>query len=134
MIYWIRWSLVLPTAVLSWYGAVVITLFMHGATEIFCPPEDIISGLCQAPWFNSFSRSLLYIGPAIAACFVVLSTVFMSPSHRNIVAFVVFLGGCVIAMFMAIPMENYWGLASTITSGFITLIFVKKHFGGKVNA
>jgi hypothetical protein len=50
---WLRWLLVLPAAWVAWYAAVLIGFGLYTVAEALCPPDQVISGMCVAPWFGT---------------------------------------------------------------------------------
>ena len=82
----LRWLCVPPAALAAWYLALILALLLHTAVEGFCPPDQVVSGACFAPWFLRFSDVLVCFGAALAASLIVLAAFLVAPSHRFHVA------------------------------------------------
>ena len=85
---WLRWLLVLPVAWLSWIVAAMVALTLYTIAETLCPREQMISGLCTAPWFDHAERAILSFGAGLAAALITVSCTLLAPSHRRVVVVV----------------------------------------------
>lgn len=97
---WLRWLAVILSAVLAWWIAFIVGLFMMSAAERLCPPELLISGTCNVPWWSYVVQGISSFGAALAAVLVVLVSSVVAPSHRRRVAWLTYSVGTVVAVIM----------------------------------
>lgn len=74
----------------------------HSITECFCPADQMISGMCVAPWFENVDAWLSRFFSAFAAALIIVSCYFTAPAARALVAWLVFGVGAVYALWIAI--------------------------------
>ena len=107
MIKLLRWIGILPAAIAGWYLALFVALIFHGLLDSFCPPDEVTSGMCNASWYPFASRSVICFGAALSAFLVVFFSSLVAPSHRGTVAWVSYLVGAVLALYMAVFASRY---------------------------
>jgi len=100
MIVQIRWLAVLPAAIAGWYLALIIGLLAYSGVEKLCPPEQMVSGACIAPWFRYATGAISALGAALAAILVITLAALAAPSHRVIVIRSAFVAGLLVASYM----------------------------------
>lgn len=105
----LRWLCVAPAAIAGWLLALVIALAVLGLVDSLCPPEEMVSGMCGAPWYPLASRAVVCFGAGLSALLVVGLAAWVAPSHRRVVAWASFGLGAAIAIVLA-------GVASDVFS------------------
>jgi hypothetical protein len=120
----IRWILLLPAAVAAWYVALLLGIALHIGLDAICPPDQMVSGSCVAPWHWAASQVVVCIGAALAAVLIVVTCTFVAPSHKRIVAVITFTGGTLVAIVMVLDTDAYAAFASAIVAGLATLLLV----------
>jgi len=113
----LRWLCVLPAALAAWYLALILAVLLHTAVEGFCPPDQVVSGACFAPWFLRFSDVLICFGAALAASLIVLAAFLVAPSHRFYVAWATFIVGACVALCFAALLGAWAECASALAAG-----------------
>jgi len=68
--------------------------------DSFCPPEEMVSGSCQADWYRPAFDALVAAFSGLSAVVVVLAPTLMAPSRRVAVAAVAFGCGAAVALSM----------------------------------
>ena len=43
----LRWVLILPSAVVAWFAALLVGMLALSLAEHLCPPENVVSGTCD---------------------------------------------------------------------------------------
>ena len=73
--------------------------------DALCPPDQIESGMCIAPWYDSAFDAAVCFCAALAAFLIVTLASITAPSHKRVVASVVYVIGAAtaIAMFLDMP-------------------------------
>lgn len=99
---WLRWIGLLPAALAGWVLAFFIALAMFGWLDSFCPPEEMVSGMCGASWYPLASQAVVCFGAGLSAFFVVGAAAWVAPSHRRVVAWVSFGVGASIAVLVGV--------------------------------
>lgn len=120
MIRWLRWLLLLPGAWLAWVAAVLIGIFLQRGLESLCPAEQVVSGMCAAPWFDTAIRGVTGFSAGVAAVLILLTTTLLAPGHRPAVAAATFFIGSLAALAMAIRTGSWLELAAAIVAGGLT--------------
>lgn len=65
----------------------------------FCPAEQMISGLCIAPWFSTAKSFVIVLFSGISAVFVIVSAYFLAPNYKVKVAVIALLLGVLVASY-----------------------------------
>ena len=78
----IRWILVIPSAVVGWYIALFIGLILYAAVDLFCLPEHMVSGSCQAPWHEPVFNGLVVYVSCLSTVFVLVLSVIVAPKKE----------------------------------------------------
>jgi hypothetical protein len=112
-----RWIAVLPTIFAVYVLGLTFTFLTMDFAMSYCPPEEVFSGACGAPWYDVFEHQLLCV-PAFASGFaMVLAPSLVAPNHRRFLSWLLYLGG-VGVVFAAQFGEFYLeSLAATIGGG-----------------
>ena len=130
MINLLRWIGIVPTVIAGWYLALITGLFLFASLDSLCPPEELVSGMCNASWYPLASRLLICFGAALSAFLVVLVASLVAPSHRKAVAWLSYVVGAVIAFYMAVSASRYAShyleLGSALAAGLLAVWVVHR--------
>ena len=102
---------------MSWAVALAFGLVLYQLVESFCPAEQMISGMCVAPWFRYAAAAVFCVSAGVAAVLILVACTFMAPSHRPVVAGVVFVVGAMVALAMAVAASAFGELATALGVG-----------------
>ncbi len=116
----IRWILILPAAIAAWYVSLFLGIALYKGVEALCPPGQMESGHCFAPWFLTASKALVAFGAALAATLVMVTCTWIAPAYKRQVAIATFVIGTAVAIIMAWNHE-FAAMASAIVAGAIAL-------------
>lgn len=122
-----RWILVIPSAFLGWYAALLIGMVLYVASNHFCPPENMYSGLCMAEWSSLVLDGILIVSAGLSAVLTLLFPVLMAPDNRILVAKFIFVGGFGCALYTVYYVREWGPFISAVISGVIFLIFLLKY-------
>ena len=64
---WLRWLLVIPAVYVAWHLAIVAGMLLLALAESFCPAEQVVSGMCIAPWFERAETVIFLFSAGLAA-------------------------------------------------------------------
>lgn len=117
-----RWLLITPACVAAWYLALFIGLYIHSIVASFCPPEFIVSGFCEAPWYPTAEKIVMCSGAALSAFLVVLTAAAVAPSHRVLASKIALAIGAVVAIIFAVAGGAYFALASALLAGLLGVL------------
>jgi hypothetical protein len=92
----------------AWFVALFAGIIAHSVAESFCPADQMVSGMCVAPWFETLDAWLIRFFSAFAAALIISSTYFVAPAARPLVAWIVFAAGAVYALWIAVS-TSAWG-------------------------
>ena len=126
MILWLRWLSVIPAAVVGWFIALAFGLFLLHVLDSMCPPEQIVSGMCTAPWYDTGFEVAVVIGASLAAFLVVVLASITAPTHRILVSRLAFAGGAAYALYGAFVTHSYAALAFALASGLVAVWTVSR--------
>ena len=118
-----RWILLPVVSFAAWIAALVTGMAAHSVVESFCPADQMISGLCVAPWFESVDAWLVRFFSAFAAALIIVSCYFTAPAARAIVAWVVLGAGGIYALFLAI-VSWAWGEFIAAGAGGLAVVWL----------
>ena len=116
-----RWLLIVPTAVIAWYAAILLGISLDLGLEALCPADQTISGLCVAPWYKTAFAAVTCVGAGFAAVLVLLACTWLAPSHRRLVATATFSVGAVVAIFMGVSANAMGPLITALLAGAVVL-------------
>ncbi len=125
----VRWVLAIPAAVVGWYTAVLIGIVIYSIGDALCPPELMESGWCNASWHPIFFKSTFTFCASISAAFAVMAGSYMAPTHRALVAKLIFLFGSAFATFFAISSKEYVVLVGALLCGLGSMLFIIRQSG-----
>ena len=104
----VRWILLPIVCIAAWIAALFAGIVAHSVAGFFCPADQMVSGMCVAPWFETLDAWLVRFFPAFAAALIVALCYFTAPTARTLVAWVVFAVGAVYALWIAV-ISWVWG-------------------------
>ena len=110
----VRWILLPIVCIAAWIAALFAGIVAHSVAESFCPADQIVSGMCVAPWFETLDAWLIPFFSAFAAALIIVSCYFTAPAARTLVAWVVFAAGAIYAIWIAVVS---WAWAEFIAAG-----------------
>jgi hypothetical protein len=103
-----RWILLPIVCLTAWIAALFTGIVARSVAEFFCPADQMVSGMCVAPWFETLEAWLIRFFSAFAAALIIVSCYFTAPAARALVAWVAFGAGAVYALWIAI-VSWAWG-------------------------
>ena len=104
----LRWILLPIVCIAAWLAALFAGILAHSIAESFCPADQMVSGMCVAPWFETLDAWLIRFLSAFAAALIISSAYFVAPAARPLVAWIVFAAGAVYALWIAVS-TSAWG-------------------------
>jgi len=123
----LRWIAVVPSAMLAWCIAFVVSLYALGMAERFLCPADLLSSSgCYTPWWSSVEQSAAALGAALAAFLVVLVATFVAPSHRRRVAWYSYAVGAFFAVLIGFWTHFLVEMATTLLAGAVTAAVISR--------
>jgi fucose permease len=121
---WLRWCLVVPAACAAWYAALILAFGLYSVFEALCPPDQMVSGMCMAPWFDYAVSAVICTGAALAATFILIGSAVIAPSHKSIVVVATFIGGAVVAVVLGVLANAYFELLTSVAVGLLITIWL----------
>ena len=73
----------IPVAYLGYYVAMISGMAALALAEAFCPPDDVISGMCTAEYMGWIEKLLFVLFPGLAEVLVVLLPSLVAPSKSG---------------------------------------------------
>jgi hypothetical protein len=113
----IRWLLIVPASVAAWYLALVVGIMLLAAVSGLCPPDQLVSGACTAPWYQTASLAVLCFGAGLAATLILIVSTLLAPTHKRQAAVATYIIGAAVACMMGIAATEYAAMASAIVVG-----------------
>jgi len=117
MIKAVRWLLLLPLTLAGWYLVMLLGIVLLDLAMAACPPEEVVSGACTAPWMGGVEAGIFYLCSALAATAWVLIPALMAPALKRETAWVAFISGGLVAGMMALHMAAWDDLAVSLSAG-----------------
>lgn len=122
----LRWMAIFPGIYVSWHLSLIVGMALLAIAEAFCPEDQMVSGLCVAPWFFWVEDAIFLFCAALAAALVVASAALIAPAHRVRVAWVTFIGGCLVAGYLGWSTGAFKELAAAVASGLVTTLVIAR--------
>src|SRR5712691_9696202 len=97
----LRWILVPVVCVAVWFVAFFLGLFILRYAASFCPKDQMVSGICTAPWWRPVEKIIFYFSIGLSAILVVTAGFFVAPAARAVVAWLVFGIGSIVAFWLS---------------------------------
>ena len=104
----VRWVLLPIVCIAAGVAALFAGIVAHSVAEFLCPADQMGSGMCGAPWFETLNTWLVRFFSAFAAALIIVSSYFTAPAARTVVAWVVFAVGAIYALWIAV-ISWAWG-------------------------
>jgi hypothetical protein len=98
----VRWILLPIVCIAAWIAALFTGVVAHSVAECFCPSNQMVSGMCVAPGFETLDAWLVRFFCAFAAALIIVSCYVTAPAARTLVAWIVFSLGGVYALWIAV--------------------------------
>jgi hypothetical protein len=127
----LRWLLVIPAGWAGWIVAALATMAADGLVPRLCPADEVVSGVCVAPWAPYAEKAIIAGGAGLAGALVVLFAALMAPAHRGAVAVLAFGAGLVAALYMAVMADAYAELAAAVGAGLLVVWWVRRRRGAR---
>jgi hypothetical protein len=123
----LRWISVPAACLAAWYATLIVGGYTYGRVErIICPPGDFISGTCMNATVGKFMQGWIVLFVAISGMGVVAAATWAAPTHKTLVAWLVFAVGASVAVFFAVQSTMYFGGAAAILSGAATAVAITR--------
>lgn len=124
----VRWALAGPGAIAAWYATFLVGIITHGTVEnALCPAGEMESGMCLNSRVRTYLEILIYMFVALSAIAVVSAAVDIAPSHKRIVAWVVFAAGSLAAALLATTADAYGQGISAVAAAFVATLVIDKY-------
>ena len=98
----VRWVLAPIGGLVAWHATLFLGLVAVGVLDSMCPPDKIVSGMCQADWYEPAFDALVAVFAGISAVVVVLVPALIAPTHRLRMAWVAYGVGAAFAICSAL--------------------------------
>lgn len=123
-----RWALAGPGAIAAWYATFFVGIITHGAVESsLCPPGEMESGMCMSSRVQMYLEILIYFFVALSAIAVVAAAAVIAPTHKRIVAWVVFATGSLAAVLFAVAADAFGQGISAVAAGFAAAFAIDRY-------
>lgn len=127
----LRWVLVPVACIAAWYAAFFIGLFILSAAESSCPRDQIVSGVCIAPWWEPVEKCVFCFSTGLSAVLVVACGFFTAPAARGFVAWLVFGTGSIVAVWVAAESAMWVECVSAVAAGLLTaFVLTRSRYAG----
>jgi hypothetical protein len=110
----LRWLAVIPGAISGWFLALALGFVIVSVIDSYCPPDQVESGMCIAPWYSTAFDAAVCFSAALAAFLVVLFASVMAPAHQRAVSWVAYVSGAVATVAMTGTSPNVRTLNAAI--------------------
>jgi hypothetical protein len=122
----LRWVLMPVASIAAWYVALFLGILLLNIAESFCPADEMISGICVAPWFRAVESGIFSFSTALSAVFVVAAAFFVAPAGKVLVAWLALSIGSIVAFIFALG-TSAWGMfASAVIAGLFTMFLLSR--------
>lgn len=122
----LRWILLVPLTVAGWYLVLLLGMVLLTLADGFCPPEEMVSGYCTAPWYAYVDAGVFYFCSGLAAILWVLLAALIAPAWRRGVGWVAFAIGALVASAMTLHLGAWDDLAISLAAGFATAWWIQR--------
>jgi hypothetical protein len=122
----LRWILLPVVCFASWIVALFLGIFVHSFAESFCPADQMVSGVCIAPWFETLDTCLICFFSAFAAALIISAAYFVVPIYRSVVAWIVFGLGASYALWIAVATSAWPEFTAAGVGGLAALFFLTR--------
>ena len=118
----VRWLLVVPSAVISWFLVLLGGTLVYSFVSDLCPPEQVVSGLCNAPHIILLEELSILMTAALSAVSVVCIPPLVAPSHKIHVATIAYLLGIIALLTLTNNVMEKESLAAFICGAIALLL------------
>jgi len=116
----VRWLAMVPAAILAWHVAILIGFALLAVLDALCPAEQMVSGLCVAPWFRGAEAGVFIFSAAFAGAALVAVCTLVAPGHRGIVAWTTLALGTLLATYLALETMAVREFVAAVTAGTVS--------------
>ena len=120
----LRWLVIVPAAYVSWHFCLVLGMVLLATAESFCPQDQKVSDLCVAAWFEWVEAIIFIFSAGLAAILIVASAAMIAPAYRVWVAWITFISGSLVAVYLGWITGGMKELIAAVIGGFVTLLMV----------
>lgn len=118
----LRWLVLIPCVIAAWYAAFAIGLSTYlFIVKYLCPKEDLGSGMCHNQIIANTLEITMHTFVAISAIFVLVTAIFIAPSYKKQISYIVFLLGSLAAFFMGYELKLWSLILVALLAGALTL-------------
>ena len=122
----VGWALAAIVGVVAWHLVVILGMFADGLLHDCCPPDQVVSGLCMADWYDPAQDVLVIVFAGLSAVAVVLIPPLVTPSHRWKTALVAYGVGATFALVFAANSADVWApAASALIAGAASILVAR---------
>jgi hypothetical protein len=120
----LRWLAIIPATAVAWaltaaLGGGLLKVAVH-----LCPPEQLVSGMCRAPWYRNLEEAVIVGWAALLVALTVTVPAVIAPSHRGSVATVALVAAAA-ALLPAAYMLGWWGsFTAAVLAGVLSWLTV----------
>ena len=105
----LRWILLPVVCVAAWCAAIYVAGTAFSIAEsLFCPADQIVSGACIAPWYDTLVTWLFRFFCAFSAALIISCAYFVAPAARPVVVWIVYAAGAAFAFWIAGASQWDW--------------------------
>lgn len=122
----LRWILLPIVGIAAWFAALFAGIIAHSIAEFFCPADQMVSGMCVAPWFGILDVWLIRFCSSFAAALIIVSCYLTAPAARVLVAWIVFGLGAVYALWIAVISWAWGEFISAGAGGIATVLLLTR--------
>ncbi|WP_331343890.1 hypothetical protein [Cellvibrio sp. UBA7661] len=123
----LRWLALVPTIYATWYVVLVAGFFIYRLIEkSICPKNEIGSAGCQNPAVVNILDFTIHGFVALSAIAVLSTAIFVAPSYKKQISYLVFLVGSIIAIYMGSQLQSWSLVVVAIVSGALLLLVNSK--------
>ncbi len=107
----------------AWYAAAFTAITVHSLVEsLFCPADQMVSGMCGALWFKTFDAWLVRFFCAFAAALIIVCGYLVAPvAARPRVVWFIFAVGAASALWMASFDSAWYEFTAAGIGGLVTV-------------
>lgn len=122
----LRWAWVALVGVVVWHLVLILGFAALGVLDDLCPPDQVVSGMCMAEWYDPAVDVLMIVFAGLSAVAVVLVPPLVSPLHRWPTALVMYGLGATFAVVFAAAAPKMWApAASALIAGAASVLVAR---------
>jgi hypothetical protein len=120
-----RWIAVAPSAIVAYLFSFFTGFALMDIADSYCPPSQVVSGMCTAPWAHDVELGIMTFGAGLAGFLLVAVPAQVAPSEQIVIARAILIGGTVLALIGA-AFGAYVEATGAIVGGMLALWIVTK--------